>query len=98
MAQWSRERGTGRLNGDLSPRRCRLIATDSLISYFMKQNPGLKKVATGISPVTLGIGVAQDNKELAGKVRKALQAMKTNGTYGRLLKEWGIQDAAIDLQ
>lgn len=72
------------------------IATDSLISYYMKQTPGLKKIATGIKPTPLGIGVPKDNPELAGKLRDGLTAMNNDGTYAAILKQWDIETAAVD--
>lgn len=72
------------------------IATDSLVSYYMKQSPGLKKIATGIRPSVLGIGVPLGNEELAEKLRAGLEQMKADGTYDALLKEWDIESAAIE--
>ncbi|WP_118184693.1 ABC transporter substrate-binding protein [Paraburkholderia phosphatilytica] len=71
------------------------IATDSLVSYFMNHNSGYKKIATGISPMQLGIGIPKDNAALAAKVRKGLEAMKADGTYQSILKTWGIESAAV---
>ncbi|MGV6873156.1 ABC transporter substrate-binding protein [Pseudochelatococcus sp. B33] len=72
------------------------IATDSLVSYYMKQSPGLKKIATGIKPSTLGIGVPLGNDALANRLRDGLKQMKENGTYDALLREWDIEGAAIE--
>lgn len=71
------------------------IATDSLISYFMQHNSGYRKIATGISPMMLGIGVPKNREDLALKVRNGLREMKSNGTYDAILKQWGIESAAI---
>ncbi|WP_206952419.1 substrate-binding periplasmic protein [Trinickia acidisoli] len=71
------------------------IATDSLVSYFMSHNSGYKKIATGISPMMLGIGVPKNDEALADKVRKGLEQMKANGTYLSILKTWGIEGAAV---
>ncbi|MEI4488442.1 ABC transporter substrate-binding protein [Frigidibacter sp. MR17.14] len=72
------------------------IATDSLVSYYMKQSPGLKKIATGIKPAILGIGVPKDNPELAEKLRTALGEMKADGSYAKLLADWDITSAGLD--
>lgn len=72
------------------------IATDSLISYYMKQTPGLKKIATGIKPTQLGIGLPKGDEELADKLREGLAAMKADGSYAAILKEWDIDSAAVD--
>lgn len=72
------------------------IATDSLVSYYMTKNPDLKKIASGISPMTLGIGVPHGQDALVRLLRDALVAMKANGAYDALLKQWGIETAALD--
>lgn len=72
------------------------IATDSLVSFYMTKNPDLKKVASGISPMTLGIGVPHGQDELVRALRNALVAMKANGAYDAILKQWGIETAALD--
>jgi len=41
------------------------IASASFISYYMTKSEGLKKIATSINPMPLGIAVRHDNKELA---------------------------------
>ncbi|WP_434112327.1 ABC transporter substrate-binding protein [Paraburkholderia caffeinilytica] len=71
------------------------IATDSLISYFMNHNDGFKKIATGISPMTLGIGVAKGHEDIVARVKKAIREMKSNGTYDAILRKWGIENAAM---
>lgn len=71
------------------------IATDSLISYYMSKNDSLKKVATGISPTRLGIGFQTGNTALAKIVAGALAAMKADGSYDAVLKQWGIESAAL---
>ncbi|MGI2035598.1 ABC transporter substrate-binding protein [Rhizobium panacihumi] len=71
------------------------IATDSLVSYYMTKNDSLKKVATGISPTKLGIGFQTGNQALAKLVADALTAMKADGSYDAVLKQWGIESAAL---
>jgi polar amino acid transport system substrate-binding protein len=72
------------------------IATDSLISFYMTKNPDLKKIVTGISPMKLGIGVPHGQDALVRQLRDALVAMKANGSYAAILKQWGIESAALD--
>jgi polar amino acid transport system substrate-binding protein len=73
------------------------IATDSLVSYYMTKSSDLKKIATGIKPSTLGIGVPLDNEALAQQIGKALVDMKKSGEYDEILKKWGIESAAVSL-
>lgn len=72
------------------------IATDPLVSYYMSKNPVLKKVATGISPTTVGIGVPKGDDKLAASIRDGLKAMKASGAYAEILAKWGIETAALD--
>jgi polar amino acid transport system substrate-binding protein len=71
------------------------IATDSLISYYMTKNSDLKKVVTGVSPMTLGIGLPVGDAELASRVKNALEEIKASGEYKKILAEWGIESAAV---
>jgi len=74
------------------------IATDSLISYYMTKSPGLKKIATDINPMPLGIAVRHGNQELGNQIRQALIKMQTSGKYMQVLQQWGIQSAAIKME
>lgn len=71
------------------------IATDSLVSYYIQRNPKLTKVASGISPMRLGIGVPRADQARAAQVRKALLAIQASGEYDSILKQWGIEGAGI---
>lgn len=42
-----------------------------------------------------GIGVNKTNTALRDSVRKALQALVTDGTYGKILQAWGVDQGAI---
>jgi polar amino acid transport system substrate-binding protein len=42
-----------------------------------------------------GIGVNKANTALRDAVRKALQALITDGTYGKILQAWGVEQGAI---
>ncbi len=72
------------------------IATESLVSYYMTKNADLKKIATGISPMTLGIGVPHGQEATVRLLKEALVAMKQSGAYDAALKQWGIESAALD--
>ncbi|MBK5000215.1 amino acid ABC transporter substrate-binding protein [Pseudomonas sp. S31] len=72
------------------------IATDSLVSYYLQRNPRLKKIATGISPMTLGIGLPRSDPARAQQVRQALAEVQASGEYRAILKQWGIEAAGID--
>lgn len=72
------------------------VASDQLVSYYLLKNPSLEKAAANINPVTLGVVVKKDDEALAKAVRDGLVRMKENGTYDAVLKEWGIETAAVD--
>lgn len=72
------------------------IATDTLISFHMMKNPGYKKIVSGMNPTTLGIGVPHGQDALAKQLRDALVAMKANGSYQAILKQWDIETAALE--
>jgi polar amino acid transport system substrate-binding protein len=72
------------------------IATDTLISFHMAKNPGYRKIVSGMNPMTLGIGVPLGQDGLARQLRDALGAMKANGSYMAILKQWGIETAALE--
>ncbi|GHG47692.1 MULTISPECIES: ABC transporter substrate-binding protein [Amycolatopsis] len=42
-----------------------------------------------------GIGVNKQNTQLRDSVQKALQALITDGTYGKILQAWGVEQGAI---
>ncbi|WP_020673716.1 ABC transporter substrate-binding protein [Amycolatopsis nigrescens] len=42
-----------------------------------------------------GIGVHKTGKELTESVRAALQALIADGTYGKILEAWGVQQGAV---
>jgi len=73
------------------------IASDSLISYYMTQSPGLKKIATSINPMPLGIAVRHGNDALEQQIRQALITMQASGKYGEVLEQWNLPSAAIDI-
>jgi len=42
-----------------------------------------------------GIGVNKENKALTESIQKALQALITDGTYGKILEAWGVTQGAL---
>jgi polar amino acid transport system substrate-binding protein len=63
--------------------------------YYAKLNPG--KVQTGgitVQPSPEGIVVRKDNPALETAVQNALNAMRSDGTYLKILQQWGVQDLA----
>lgn len=63
--------------------------------YYVKQNPG-KLIDSGItvSPSPEGIVVRKDNAAFETAITNALSAMRTDGTYLKILQQWGAQSLA----
>lgn len=63
--------------------------------YYVKLNSG--KVETGgitVQPSPEGIVVRKDNPDLETAITNALNAMRSDGTYTKILTQWGVQDLA----
>ncbi len=63
--------------------------------FYVKQNAG--KLATGgitVQPSPEGIVVRKDNPDLENAISKALADMRSDGTYTKILGDWGVQDLA----
>ncbi len=55
---------------------------------FIKNQEGLKLASAAGEKEEYAIAVGKDNEELLNKVNKALEELKTDGTYDELLKKW----------
>lgn len=63
--------------------------------YFVSKNPG--KAQSGgitVSPAPQGIVMRKDNAPLETAINDALTAMRTDGTYLKILTNWGVQKLA----
>lgn len=63
--------------------------------FYAKQNAG--KLETGgitVQPSPEGIVVRKDNPDLESAITKALADMRADGTYMKILTNWGVQDLA----
>lgn len=63
--------------------------------FYVKQNTG--KLETGgitVQPSPEGIVVRKDNPDLEKAITDALAAMRSDGTYVRILTTWGVQELA----
>lgn len=73
--------------------------TDAAVAAdVVKSSNGALKLATDelLWPVAVGLAVNKGNTELAGRIEQAIEAMKSDGSYDRLLKKYGI--APVDPQ
>ncbi|MCE5286491.1 MAG: basic amino acid ABC transporter substrate-binding protein [Pelosinus sp.] len=58
--------------------------------YYIKQAGGkdAKQVGEPLTAEDYGIAVAKKNTELAGKIDKALEELKSNGEYDKIYEKW----------
>ncbi|WP_432991882.1 ABC transporter substrate-binding protein [Dactylosporangium sp. CA-233914] len=64
--------------------------------YFAKQTGGqLAVTGERLSAAPMGIAVPKGDTVLAEAIRAGLAAMIEDGTYERILKEWGVSDAGL---
>jgi len=63
--------------------------------YYSKQNAGkLESGGITVSPSPQGIVMRKDNSALETAITNALAAMRTDGTYLKILTDWGVQKLA----
>jgi polar amino acid transport system substrate-binding protein len=63
--------------------------------YYSKQNAGkLESGGITVSPSPQGIVMRKDNSALETAITNALAAMRTDGTYLKILSDWGVQKLA----
>jgi polar amino acid transport system substrate-binding protein len=66
------------------------------IPYLMAQEKDTyKPIGLAISKQFTGLGVSKSNPELAKAIAEAMQAMVDDGTYGKILKKWNLEQGAV---
>lgn len=66
------------------------------IPYLMSQEKDTyKPLGLAISKQFTGLGVSKSNPELAAAIAEAMQAMVDDGTYGKILKKWELEQGAV---
>ena len=65
------------------------------MAYNVKNDPDLFKVVYNEQKGVLGIGIRKDNPELRDAVRAALVKLESDGTYDKLLAEYGLEDSGL---
>lgn len=74
-----------------------MTADAPVIEWLVKESKGQIELAGDMySPFVLGIVVAKDNPELRDAVVAGMQATLDDGSYLKVLKNWGIESGAID--
>ncbi|MFD9957857.1 ABC transporter substrate-binding protein [Amycolatopsis sp. NPDC058986] len=84
----------------LRTRRVAAILNDLPSAVYISRTAGEGKffeVVPGepINGGPYGLGINKQNKPLTDAVQKALQALVTDGTYGKILQAWGVEQGAV---
>ncbi len=67
--------------------------------YYVKLNSAKVQLGpTTVAPAPQGIVVRKDNPDLEAAINTALQSMRADGTYLRILKNWGVESGAYPPQ
>jgi ABC-type amino acid transport substrate-binding protein len=66
------------------------------MAYAARESAGTLEVAgRPFAPAPFGIGIARANGALHAVITTALQMIISNGTYGRILSTWALEDGAV---
>lgn len=79
-----------------SGRAAAVITAYGVCAYQGKQSKDYDVAGPVLKPLRAGITVASGNKELATALRSALQELMDNGTYAKIMSDWGMD--ALKLQ
>jgi len=67
------------------------------IPYLMSLDQGVyKPVGLAISKQYTGLGIDKGNTELVTAISEAIQSMIDDGTYGKILKKWNLEQGAVE--
>jgi len=67
-------------------------STSETAAYYMKTNPGRFKFAgQPFGKILTGIAVNKGNPKLLTAIQHAFAQIKANGTYNRVMSQWGLQ-------
>lgn len=72
------------------------VQGNETIPYMISQEPGAyAAIGKSIASQYTGIGIAKDNKALQDAVEAAFQQTIADGTYGKILAKWKLEDTAV---
>jgi polar amino acid transport system substrate-binding protein len=71
--------------------------TDSPVAaYYIAQDPGSFEFGgPAIDPIPVAIALHKDNTELRDQIQAAIDEMYADGTMGKILEKWHLQDFAL---
>ena len=74
-----------------------MLADSPVAAYAVKQTKGtLELLGDVYDSAPYGYVLPKEETEFAAAVVEALKALKTDGTYEKVLKNWGVESGAID--
>jgi polar amino acid transport system substrate-binding protein len=74
-----------------------MLADSPVAAYAVKQTKGtLELLGDVYDSAPYGYVLPKNETEFAAAVVEALKALKTDGTYEKVLKNWGVESGAID--
>lgn len=79
---------------DLKTGRLDAVVVDEIVGrYYIAKKPGEYNVLTeNFGSEEYGVGLRKEDKELLGKLQKALDEMKKDGTSAKISKQWFGED------
>lgn len=74
-----------------------MLADSPVAAYAVSQSGGkLELLGDVYDAAPYGVVIAKDNRELADVVVEALTEMKTDGSYEKILQDWGTEGGAVE--
>lgn len=91
------EDAQSKVTADLLAGKVVAMAADSPVAYWaVAQNAAqLDKLGSLYDAAPYGVAVPKSNPQLATAVSKAFEALKNDGTYAQILKNWNNADGAV---
>lgn len=81
----------------VSGRADAMLADSPVVAYAVKQSAGkLAPVGEIYDAAPYGFVLPKEQEEFAKAMAEALQELKADGTYEKILEKWGTQEGAID--
>ncbi|MDF2569507.1 MAG: fliY 1 [Sporomusa sp.] len=79
---------------DLKTGRLDAVVVDEIVGrYYIAKKPGeYSIIADNFGSEEYGVGLRKDDKELLGKLQKAMDEMKKDGTSAKISKQWFGED------
>ena len=64
------------------------------VAYLVNSSDDAQIVGQHLTPYPTGLALSKDS-EMGPAIEAALQSLVEDGSYGKILQEWGIQDSAV---